>query len=64
MDLVKLYDEQVIYSFVNDYLGERVLFRSMCITQAYLLVVMLIVTNSCAVEVALIIFEPHPKNTI
>lgn len=64
MDLIQLYDEQVIYCFVDDYLGKRVLFRSMSIAQAYLLVIITIVTNSCAIEVALIIFESHPKNAI
>jgi len=64
MDLVQLYDEQVIDCLMNDKLGEGVLFRAMCVTQADLLVIVTVVENCSAIEVTLKVLETHPEDTI
>ena len=64
MDLVKFNDEQVINCFVHNQLGDSMLFWTMSITQADLLIVVTVVAQCSAVEVSLEVFETHPEDAI
>ena len=64
MDLVQFDEKRLVDSLVNNQLRQRMLFRSMSVTQANLLIVLHVVANGGAVEVTLKVLEAHPKDPV
>ena len=64
MNLLQINDEHSLDVFVDYQLWKCMIIPAMSVTEAYLLIILLVQTDGGVVEVAGKIIEPHPEATI